>query len=66
MKWQNLKSNKCPQCNKDLSLGEHYNNMTYCKCGFRISDTKFNEITSKQTIGRLDRYKDNQQGLNEL
>lgn len=47
MKWQNLKENKCPKCDKDLA--EAFNPVTKmfeCSCGFKIREAKFNQIVS--------------------
>jgi len=49
MRWQNLKENKCPQCNKNLI--HQYNpaiRMFECVCGFKIGGNKFREIVSSQ------------------
>lgn len=47
MRWSNLKNNKCPKCNKNLSI--FYSTDTHnfeCSCGFRIKEQRFKEIVS--------------------
>lgn len=49
MTWKNLQKNKCPQCNKDITAA--YNPKTRlfeCKCGFRISIQKFQQIVNSR------------------
>ena len=51
MKWENLKKNKCPQCNKDFTTGlKIESNMQPTlfihKCGFKIYEKRMNEIVS--------------------
>lgn len=66
MKWENLKKNKCPQCNKDLlkgmgsevirgSSGREFGRTITHPCGFKISDRKFNEIVSGMVCDQLER-----------
>ena len=42
MKWSNLKLNKCPKCNSDLTGNGPYVGCT--KCDFRISAEKMESI----------------------
>lgn len=47
MKWENLKNNKCPKCNRDIVTGltvDPVKNMLKHKCGFQISEAKFKEL----------------------
>lgn len=71
MKWENLRKNKCPQCNKDFMKGllvsesqslvkskgvDCYNHNTSIfihKCGFKISQNKFKELTIKMNSEKL-------------
>lgn len=50
MKWNNLKRNKCPQCNKDLITGMESTTggLIYCGCGFKISPKRMSEIVTSQ------------------
>ncbi len=50
MKWNNLKQNKCPQCNKGfMAMGNttFENGKITCKCGFSITEKKMSEIVNK-------------------
>lgn len=42
MNWKNLKVNKCPKCNADLTGNGQYVGCT--KCDFRISTEKMEKI----------------------
>lgn len=55
MKWINLKNNKCPQCNKDFSLGLTLKNFTTLihHCGFMITQQRYNEIVSDMVSKQL-------------
>lgn len=49
MKWENLKQNKCPKCNKSwLTLWQatFKDKMIFCKCGFSISEKRMAEIVT--------------------
>lgn len=51
MKWQNLKNNKCPQCNKNFLKGlKVESNMQPAlfihPCGFQIREQRYKEIVS--------------------
>lgn len=52
MKWDNLKKNRCPQCNGDLATSTRVETTTGSglkhKCGFTISDRKFEQIVSER------------------
>jgi len=52
MKWYNLKSNKCPQCSKQLQFDQGI----YCGCGFKISEQRYKEITSDMTKQSVNSY----------
>lgn len=52
MNWNNLKSNKCPKCDSDLSdkfVETRHKSDCYfkCICGFTISSRKFKELISR-------------------
>lgn len=60
MKWQNLKNNKCPQCNKDFMVGLNVeSNMQPAifthKCGFKISEQRYKEIVSDMVTKGLEK-----------
>ena len=48
MKWNNLKSNRCPKCGKDLGKmfydGRFRGSLIMCECGFSISEKRCKEI----------------------
>ena len=50
MEWKLLKSNKCPQCRKDLSNAKSVETSTgpgvSHACGFTIGNHKFSEIVA--------------------
>jgi len=46
MYWQNLKTNKCPKCAKGLGFNPT-TKLIGCKCGFRISIPKAEEVIAK-------------------
>ena len=49
MYWNNLKRNKCPNCNKDwLVIGnaEFKDKAINCKCGFKISEKRMTEVVT--------------------
>lgn len=48
MKWTNLKSNKCPACNKFLRWDEAGNLYCQLPCTFLVSQAKFRAIVSSQ------------------
>ena len=59
MKWNNLKENKCPQCDKDFML----NLTTYPLgntqmlahgCGFRIRESRYAQIVNSQITQDLE------------
>lgn len=56
MAWENLDAKCCPRCGEPLTLFEHLM-LWKCTCGFKISHSKFNEITYKLRDG--DFYGDN-------
>lgn len=48
MKWNNLKVNKCPQCNQEWAKFATYTpTMIECKCGFKIRQSRVKEIVEK-------------------
>jgi len=46
MKWLRLKNMKCPRCNEVLERFKEGGGYV-CKCGFSISNEKFNGIINK-------------------
>jgi len=50
MNWQNLKKNKCPQCNKDVVRYPFnyvpFKDMLEHPCGFKITQKRFSQIVS--------------------
>jgi len=58
MKWNNLKSNKCPQCGKAFSLNNVYTatQLIVCPCGFRISFKRFKEIVNNKVIKQIEEH----------
>jgi len=54
MKWNNLKENKCPQCNKDLS--DKFDGVFFnCSCGFKISASKYKQIITNMVDKEIER-----------
>lgn len=48
-KWYNLKSNKCPKCNRDWLVHNNANfgaDNVVCKCGFKITSKRMSEIVN--------------------
>lgn len=46
MQWENLKDGACPKCGRGLTR-EKINGSHICdKCGFRISEVKYNSVAS--------------------
>lgn len=56
MEWKNLKENRCPDC----GYGFGYESFTkrpgfiVCKCGFSISNKRFEEIVNSQVTHQID------------
>ena len=44
MRWTNLRSNKCPQCNSRLTHSEKIKSLSCHNCGFKISEIAFNRV----------------------
>lgn len=61
MKWDNLKVNKCPQCNKSIASAKYdpVKKMIMCKCGFKITENKMAEIVSSKVNKELEENEDN-------
>lgn len=59
MKWNNLKSNKCPKCGKDWmgSFGQNLSlngtMMTHI-CGFTISEKRYGEVVRNLVSKEID------------
>lgn len=74
MNWNNLKSNKCPQCDTYLTKAPYIlNAASFCgNCSFKISGEKFNSIVTKMylnqktTDSRIDDITNNLESLNNL
>lgn len=59
MKWDNLKKNKCPACNKDWAVPgnmQHHTDhkMIECKCGYKISEARMTELVNEKVGKNLD------------
>jgi len=52
LKWGNLKQNRCPKCGSDLSYDEQN---ASCKCGFKISLTRMNEIVQNRVANEIEK-----------
>ena len=65
MNWKNLKNNKCPKCNADLTQ-----NMRFVKCilncGFMCSVKRFNAIINNMYTSRKIIINDYDKNLSEL
>lgn len=71
MKWDNLKNNKCPDCNKDFTKGliviegewknpetgifEKKTFFIHKACGFKIREERYKEIVSSTISHQLNR-----------
>lgn len=59
MKWNNLRENKCPECNGDFTKGLKLTNaksgdeMFEHKCGFKITQKKYRKIVSGMVVDDL-------------
>lgn len=61
MKWENLRKNKCPKCNKDLLTGLTIkplskNPIWSHVCGFKISEEKFKLIVSEMNVEEIEKF----------
>lgn len=68
MNWNNLKSNKCPECSEVLTI-KLLKGSECLKCGFMISETKFDKIVeSMHKLGqkRCMTFDENLEMLNNL
>ena len=63
MKWQNLKQNKCPKCNKTFGTAAFSQQLGFiiCSCGFKISNKRFSEIVNSQVTSDLEKKWDAEQ-----
>lgn len=64
MKWDNLKLNKCPQCNKDFSE-KSFNRLTMmiiCDCGFKIAEERMRTIVTDRVDTQLNEEFGNKRG----
>lgn len=62
MKWSNLLKNICPSCNRDLikTMVATDDQSIACKCGFKISQQKYREITADRVSDSIEEsYEDN-------
>ena len=67
MKWQNLKANKCPKCNKDLaSRFSITTRMFECPCGFKITAEKFTRLTQTMVSEDLEKLNDAGEEIQDL
>lgn len=65
LKWDNLKINKCPQCNKDFMKGvtlSFDHQMMAHNCGFQIGQRRYKEIVNNMVTQSL---KENEQTKRE-
>lgn len=44
LNWKNLKTNRCPECNKDLTI---LHIKAFCTCGFSINKEKMEHLKYK-------------------
>ncbi len=61
MKWFNLKSNKCPQCNKGFIDSAFSKRLGFivCNCGFQITNKRYSEIVQDMEKKRIEqKYED--------
>ena len=68
MKWDNLGDNRCPKCYSSLIGKELLDEALECpdqECGFKISQLKFIEITTRIRRRRADSF-DPDKNLSEL
>ena len=69
MNWYNLKLNKCPKCNKSFVSFSKSDKMIRCKCGFSISESRFNVLVDKMRRDipiKENGQEDNQEALNNF
>lgn len=72
MKWQNLKSMKCPKCDNTLkeSVGDAYfcPKLSDTSCGFSIGKEKFDKVVSDLYKPKQKRatFEENMSALNNL
>jgi DNA-directed RNA polymerase subunit RPC12/RpoP len=59
MKWKNLKYNRCPKCERNLSTLESDENIRCNHCGFFISYKRFREICTDLELQSLEKRADN-------
>lgn len=62
MKWQNLKQNKCPKCERDIWRGLEvsdiigtFDRMMRHSCGFQIRESKYRQIVNSQITAELEK-----------
>lgn len=58
LKWGNLKFNRCPKCDANLSYDEKN---AICQCGFKIALDRMNEIVTNKIAREVDREYENEQ-----
>ena len=60
MNWNNLKLNKCPQCNKDFMHGLDLSirGMMKHSCGFMIRESRYTQIVSNQINRDLEKQRE--------
>lgn len=56
MNWSALKKNKCPSCEKDLvkTMVSTDPGHIACKCGFKISEQRYQEIVADRVIREIE------------
>ena len=53
MRWYNLKKNRCPQCNSNLTFSAETKNLGCHNCGLKVSDVAFNRIVNEMVTKEL-------------
>lgn len=70
MDWNNLKSNKCPECESSLESSIRFHKCTNPECDFRCSTQKFAQIVNTlyqpKRNSRIDEVDDNLSALNNM
>lgn len=67
MNIENLRKNKCPNCNDDL-FWDKYEELLKCSCGVYLNENQFKDYMDDILAGdyHIPDYDDNLRGLNNL
>lgn len=67
MNIENLRKNKCPNCNDDL-FWDKYEELLKCSCGVYMNENQFKDYMDDILAGdyHIPDYDDNLRGLNNL